>query len=356
MYDVIVVGAGPGGSVAAKKCAELGMKTLILDKRTLPRDKLCSGMIMGVMARGIIEAEFGAIPENVLTKPANLLGIMVHASGIEPQIVERRMPFGWRRDLDLWMAHQAKQSGAELRDRARVISVEQRADKCVVRLDGEALEAKFVVGADGARSTVRRFIFPEFPVVYRTTYRECYQGEIALDRNYFHWIFPIPRPRPRFDVNHKGECLLIEGGIKELRNEIAQFLRPLGFSPGQKLLWKDGCISGVRLAPGASAGSFTPARGNVLFTGDAAMLQLPVSGEGIGMALKSGLLAAQSIAESKSSKRDVADIYRRKLEPVFAVLKELTQEDKKLEEAGKSGPKAIAKAFAEGLRATLRIA
>ena len=39
MFDVLVAGAGPGGSVAAKRCAELGLKTLLVERRRLPRDK-----------------------------------------------------------------------------------------------------------------------------------------------------------------------------------------------------------------------------------------------------------------------------------------------------------------------------
>jgi choline dehydrogenase-like flavoprotein len=40
-WDVIVVGAGPGGAAASKRCAEAGLWTLVLEKRALPRDNCC---------------------------------------------------------------------------------------------------------------------------------------------------------------------------------------------------------------------------------------------------------------------------------------------------------------------------
>ena len=46
-FDVTIVGAGPAGSACAKTCAENGLKTVLLEKRRLPRDKVCSGMVMG---------------------------------------------------------------------------------------------------------------------------------------------------------------------------------------------------------------------------------------------------------------------------------------------------------------------
>ncbi|MFC2019578.1 FAD-dependent oxidoreductase, partial [Chloroflexota bacterium] len=66
MWDVIVVGAGPAGSAAAKRCAEHGLNTLVLEKRRPPRDKVCSGMIMGPLAHTLINQEFGHLPREVL--------------------------------------------------------------------------------------------------------------------------------------------------------------------------------------------------------------------------------------------------------------------------------------------------
>ena len=73
-WDVIVVGAGPGGAAASKRCAEAGLRTLVLEKRVLPRDKVCSGMIMGPWAQEIIRDHFGPIPREVLVPPRVLKG------------------------------------------------------------------------------------------------------------------------------------------------------------------------------------------------------------------------------------------------------------------------------------------
>ncbi len=74
IFDVIVVGGGPGGSVAAKRCAEAGFGTLLIEKKELPRDKVCTGMVMGAWAHDIIRQDFGDIPDAVLTDPPILTG------------------------------------------------------------------------------------------------------------------------------------------------------------------------------------------------------------------------------------------------------------------------------------------
>ena len=47
MYDVIVAGGGPAGSIAAQKCVRKGFRTLLVERKRLPCDKVCSGMVKG---------------------------------------------------------------------------------------------------------------------------------------------------------------------------------------------------------------------------------------------------------------------------------------------------------------------
>lgn len=47
VWDVVVVGAGPGGASAARAAAEAGRRVLLLEKAELPRYKTCGGGIIG---------------------------------------------------------------------------------------------------------------------------------------------------------------------------------------------------------------------------------------------------------------------------------------------------------------------
>ena len=110
-WDVIVVGAGPGGAAASKRCAEAGLRTLVLEKRVLPRDKVCSGMIMGPWAQEIIRDHFGPIPREVLVPPRVLKGQRIHVPGARPEVLEWATPLAWRKDLDAWLIQKRNRRG-----------------------------------------------------------------------------------------------------------------------------------------------------------------------------------------------------------------------------------------------------
>ncbi len=356
MYDVIVVGGGPGGSAAAKKCAEHGLKTLLLEKRKLPRDKVCTGMVMGPLAKNIISQEFGAIPEQVLVPPRHLAGYMLHAPQAKSQRILNDTPLAWRRDLDYWMNQKAAEAGAEIRDATQVTSVVQRKGECTVTLKKTAapqeLRARFVVGADGAASAVRKSLFPELQPTYTRADRDCYEGELDLDKKYWHVFFPLGHG-PSFSVIHKGDFFLVEGRLKQLGDEARRILADYGLDPEKKPVWQDSCVSRAGLHQQLFSGSFRPAKGNILLVGDATNLKIFINGEGINTALKCGVLAADAIIRAIEGKESAATVYLRELQPLIATIRSHYPSIARVKDEASKGPQAalnaIKYAFEESL-------
>lgn len=358
-YDVIVVGAGPGGAMASKLCAQAGYKTLLLEKKKLPRDKVCSGMVMGAWAKNLIEENFGIIPEHILSTPKYLSGNMFHVPDMPPKSLEWHTPIAWRRDLDSWLTEKAVAAGVELWTRTKMRSISNPGKKIGLLADrgGEPieLECNYLIGADGASSQTRRCLFPKFPVKFTTPIRECYEGTLDLEKDYIHWFFPRLKPRPRFNVNHKNKTFLIEGsGIKELRSDITTILAQYGFKPGAKPVWMDGCMEPL-LHEELISGAFVPAKKNVLLVGDAAGLILPITFEGIGTALKSAKAAAEVIIEAAGGKREVADQYLSRIQPIIEVIHHLVAVNKNVESEASSNKEKILDALVFAYGETLRV-
>ena len=219
MPDVVVVGAGPAGSAAAKRCAERGLDTVILERMILPRDKVCSGMIIGPLAHALVRQEFGDIPDSVLSRPRNLKGYVFHSpdggSRIRSQ-VDIFIPLAWRRNLDFWMSETARGRGVQVMPGARVTGIEEKGRGVLVRYhcgqESKEIEAGFVIGADGSSSIVRKSIFPELQVVFGLAYEEWHRGSLELDPGYFHW-FPMLQAFPGgFAVHQKDGHIVLEFG------------------------------------------------------------------------------------------------------------------------------------------------
>jgi len=104
---VIVSGAGPSGSIAAFYCAEMGMRTLLLERNAIPREKCCAG---GVLQRSIGSLPF-ELPSSVVER--EILGFTV-------QIGDYRKEFSFgrragvvvkRSKLDEFLAKKRKRQG-----------------------------------------------------------------------------------------------------------------------------------------------------------------------------------------------------------------------------------------------------
>ncbi|MBN1227862.1 MAG: NAD(P)/FAD-dependent oxidoreductase [Deltaproteobacteria bacterium] len=332
MYDVIIVGAGPAGSAVAKKCAEYDLNTLLLEKKMLPRNKVCSGMVLGSVANGLIKEEFGDIPEYILCRPGHLSGAMFHVPGVGSKKADESSLLTWRKDLDCWMNQGAKAMGAEIWQGSRFTRVREEGNILLLEVekDGQNLElrTRFVVGADGARSIVRKCLFPNFKINYLEAYQEHFSGQLDLDKNYFHSFRTTGSASYRFGIVHKDDFFILSfgsgfGQMKMLVKWTKDFLsKHYNFSINQKPVHREACLAPM-IHKELMSGMLSPVKGNILLVGEAGGFIMPVIMEGIGIGIKSGIMAANSIKKSLESGRQAGVVYIEHVQNIISIFRKV---------------------------------
>ena len=309
-YDVIVVGAGPAGSTAARESAERGLSVLMLDKAEFPRDKPCGGAV-SVRCANVLNLDLTPVVERTIT---SVMFTQNHARGFSRSSsgVITYMP--QRRHLDTYLAERAVDAGVTFKQRQSLKSVERNNGHVTVRVGRETCEGRTLVVADGANGTSAKMagvdvnfihgialegnITPkgEFPSKWETTVAADFGG---LPGGYG-WVFP------------KGDHLNVGlGGWKylgpKLRGKLDKLVKFHGFDPAD--LWG---VRGYHL-PIRRRGS-PLVDNNVLLVGDAAGVLDPLTAEGIYGALWTGQAAAINIAEYLEGKAADLDGYRKQVE------------------------------------------
>jgi geranylgeranyl reductase family protein len=290
-FDVLVVGAGPAGSATAIHLARGGARVLLAEKARFPRDKPCGGGLTGRALRAL-PCSVDPVVEHVVDRFELRLryGPRFDRAGAEPMILMTQ-----RRRLDLHLAEQAASAGADLRDGSRVDDLEADADGVTASVNGRAVRAAAVVGADGANGVVAkaaglggeivRGVALEGNASWDTLDRDRYRGravvELGVVPGGYGWVFP------------KGDhANLGVGGWGSEGPRLRAHLERLASAHGVSLdALTD--LKGHRL-PMRPLGS-SPAAGRVLLVGDAAGLVDPLSGDGMYEAFVSARLAAEAI-------------------------------------------------------------
>lgn len=159
-YDVIIIGAGPGGSGAAFSAAKAGMRVLVLEKRQeIGAPKRCAeGLSMSAMKRMGIERDDLWVRREIIGatiySPNGKYVRVDYRDGPEGYILERKV-------FDKCLAEKAVEAGAKVLAKAEVTRLIKEAGKiCGVGIDFEGeekeIKAKVVIAADGVESKIAR--------------------------------------------------------------------------------------------------------------------------------------------------------------------------------------------------------
>ncbi|MCL2483580.1 MAG: geranylgeranyl reductase family protein [Propionibacteriaceae bacterium] len=317
--DVIVVGAGPGGSSTATHLAKAGLSVLLLEKSEFPREKICGD---GLTPRAIRELA--------------LLGVDVpglpwkRSKGLRIIVGKTRYLMDWpdlpdfpnfgmavrRTIFDQFLAEHAVEAGVRLLTSANVHSpiVDRGQITGVVTKDGRRFEAPVVVAADGgsARLAVsmglHRMESRSMGMAVRTYFSSPLADEDWLDSWLEMWDGPVGRSHllpgygwifPLGD----GTCNVGMGlpdashyRTLDYRDMLTRWLATMPEQWGLTEEHRMGKVSSAALPMGFNRKPvFT--RG-LLLIGDAAGTVNPFTGEGISYAMESGRFAAEHIVQA----------------------------------------------------------
>ncbi|MBC7928488.1 MAG: geranylgeranyl reductase family protein, partial [Bryobacteraceae bacterium] len=303
--DIVVVGGGPAGSVAAAQLARQGCQVMLLDAKKFPREKACGG---GIQHRCLpfLPTDFPSVTRSACTSVRLTHGLRsTHVKYAGRPVVHCVN----RGEFDHYLLQTAAACGVQVREGVRVLAA--RPGDSAVSLDTTdgVMSARYVVAADGANSVVNQNMNPRSSFHWQTAlYAEVEARriggsapdptEMRVDVNSlpsgYAWLFP------------KGNLVNIGAGAPNrfarlLTKYLAAFLKADGYRIDD-VKWR-----GHQLPTMTSRTVFAKAR--LFAIGDAAGMVEPLTGEGISYACHSAHLVAESISSNFDSADGAEEAY-----------------------------------------------
>ncbi len=299
-FDLLVMGGGPAGAAAALAATRGGLRTLLVEKRTMPRPKPCSGFLFSE-ALALLAEHFGEVPREVLAEPHDIKGARLYLPRgltLEVGIPGRNI---WRDRFDNWLC---KSSGAEIWDATTLVDYAEwngRVEATCLR-EGELVKvgAGALVAADGNSSKIARRIDPTlFSSIPRYVGRQdWWKARVDLEPGYLNVFCRAelgfyPAAYLKDDLLIMDHCVSAGIPIGPTRARFMDWVRE---HHGLELIEPVHSM-GCRAVFSAAYNRFCMGTDRVMLAGEAAGFQ-NVMGEGISSALATGYLAGRAAAES----------------------------------------------------------
>lgn len=294
LWDAIISGAGPAGCAAAYDLARAGREVLLLDCADFPRQKACAG---GLTTKTVQALRYPV--DSVIRQRLNYLRIERDAD--HSTILRRPSDYCFmtvRKELDDYCFRQTIAVGAEFRRVKSVTGISEDTDRVEIAVDGQTLRARFLVGADGVHSAVRRltqgaaakaqdrsaWFWRGFALEANIRVANAASQDLVFDfatvRDGYGWIFP--------KGDHVNVGLYSYAGDEKIdRSRLAAYIRSrYGDVPAQDVIGQ---------YAGFGAAHHTIPATRIFLVGDAGGFADPLTGEGIYFAIVSGQAAAEAI-------------------------------------------------------------
>jgi len=319
-YDVVIVGGGPAGSTAGYILSRNSIDVLVIDKFKFPREKLCGGLLSNKavkILREIFDEDVKSLKEkdliNFETKKyeivsdGKIIGNFTSKNGF--YFVERAV-------FDHYFIQKAKNSGADILEGDGVISVDLFKNE-VKTISGKIFKGKYIIGADGVNSIIRKNFPEEFFKKDKWKKNLASAYEVFIDRkdlkfNIDHliiffkylnfgygWLFP----------NNEKILIGVGGLIRKNNEKIIKY-----FNEIFQYLNLDGDILKEKRIKGhlLPFGNFLMRTifNKTFLIGDSAGFVNPLSGDGLYYSYKSAKLTAEFIlGYIKEKKKNLESSY-----------------------------------------------
>lgn len=317
VYDVVVVGAGPGGSVAAETVAKAGLRALLLEKRQeIGSPVRCAEGVGHNQLVPFIEPDplwiAAEVSQAEITVIRDGASSTIRASGGRGYVLERRV-------FDRVLAERAAAAGAEVRVKTAATNLLWD-DGCVVGVTLERgdllgspgpvdVQAQVVIAADGVEGQVGRWggLLAELPLVDTMTCLQYTLAGIEIDPSCtgytfdyeiapggYAWVFPKGDGKANVGLGLQAD-LCEPGGVNGAGSVLGRLTRFIEERPALACGYPVTLVAGnVPVAP-------PPAHlvgEGLMLVGDAARQVDPLTGGGICNAMEAGQLAAQVAVEA----------------------------------------------------------